>query len=64
MVTRGVKRTTYQAPNLNRHSKLNCITACIPATAAGADEALMLNPRGFVVTCSSKHFLILRRGEV
>ena len=30
-----------QDPKLNSHSKLNCITACIQATEAGADEALI-----------------------
>ncbi|MBV1928722.1 MAG: aminotransferase class IV, partial [Gammaproteobacteria bacterium] len=37
-----------QDPKLNTHSKLNCITACIQAAKAGADEALMLDPHGFV----------------
>lgn len=50
-----------QDPKLNSHSKLNCITACIQATAAGADEALMLDPHGFVATCNSTHFFIVRR---
>lgn len=53
-----------QDPRLNSHSKLNCITACIQATAAGADEALMLDPDGFVATCNSTHFFIVRRGQV
>ena len=53
-----------QDPKLNSHSKLNCITACIQATRAGADEALMLDPHGFVATCNSTHFFIVRRGEV
>jgi len=53
-----------QDPKLNSHSKLNCITACIQATAAGADEALMLDPHGFVATCNSTHFFIVRKGEV
>jgi branched-chain amino acid aminotransferase len=53
-----------QDPRLNSHSKLNCITACIQATAAGADEALMLAPDGFVATCNSTHFFIVRRGQV
>lgn len=53
-----------QDPKLNSHSKLNCITACIQATEAGADEALMLDPHGFVATCNSTHFFIVRRGEV
>ena len=53
-----------QDPKLNSHSKLNCITACIQATKAGADEALMLDPHGFIATCNSTHFFIVRRGEV
>jgi branched-chain amino acid aminotransferase len=53
-----------QDPKLNSQSKLNCITACIQATKAGADEALMLDPHGFVATCNSTHFFIVRRGEV
>ncbi|MFA6986467.1 MAG: aminotransferase class IV [Arenimonas sp.] len=53
-----------QDPKLNSHSKLNCITACIQATAAGADEALMLDPHGFVATCNSTHFFIVRKGAV
>jgi branched-chain amino acid aminotransferase len=53
-----------QDPTLNTHSKLNCIVACIQATKAGADEALMLDPHGFVATCNSTHFFIVRRGEV
>jgi branched-chain amino acid aminotransferase len=53
-----------QDPKLNSHSKLNCVTACIQAYTAGADEALMLDPHGFVATCNSTHFFIVRRGEV
>jgi branched-chain amino acid aminotransferase len=53
-----------QDPKLNSHSKLNCITACIQASKAGADEALMLDPHGFVATCNSTHFFIVRQGEV
>lgn len=53
-----------QDQKLNSHSKLNCITACIQATQAGADEALMLDPHGFVATCNSTHFFIVRKDEV
>jgi len=53
-----------QDPKLNSHSKLNDITACIQAAQAGYDEALMLDPHGFVSTCNSTHFFIVRRGEV
>jgi branched-chain amino acid aminotransferase len=51
-------------PKLNSHSKLNDILACIQAAKAGADEALMLDPHGFVATCNSTHFFIVRKGEV
>jgi len=53
-----------QDPKLNSHSKLNCISACIQATQAGANEGLMLDPHGFVATCNSTHFFIVRKGEV
>jgi branched-chain amino acid aminotransferase len=46
-------------PKLNAHSKLSDITACIQAYTAGADEALMLDPDGFVATCNSTHFFIV-----
>lgn len=53
-----------QDPKLNSHSKLNCVSACIQAAKAGADEALMLDPHGFVATCNSTHFFIVRRNEI
>lgn len=53
-----------QDPTLNTLSKLNCITACILATRAGYDEGLMLDPHGFVATCNSTHFFIVRDGVV
>ncbi|HEU0222622.1 MAG TPA: aminotransferase class IV [Paracoccaceae bacterium] len=59
---RGLPLT--QDPKLNVHSKLNCILALIAAQKAGADEALMLDPFGFVNTTNSCNFFIVRRGEV
>ena len=53
-----------QDPKLNSHSKINCILACIQATKAGADEALMLDPHGFVATCNSTHFFIIKDDKV
>jgi branched-chain amino acid aminotransferase len=53
-----------QDQKINSHSKLNCILASIQATQAGADEALMLDSHGFVATCNSTHFFIVRKGEV
>lgn len=53
-----------QDPKLNSHSKLTCILACIQAAKAGADEALMLDPHGFVATCNSTHFFIVKDGAL
>ncbi len=66
LFTAHIRRTSpdTQDQKLNSHSKLNCIQACIQAAKAGADEALMLDPQGFVATCNSTHFFIVRRGEV
>ena len=66
LFTVHVRRTgpAEQDQKLNSHSKLNCVLACIQATKAGADEALMLDPVGFVATCNSTHFFIVRKGEL
>lgn len=61
-VRRG--RPDVQDPMWNSHSKLNCVTACIAAEKAGGDEGLMLDPHGFVATCNSTHFFIVRDGQV
>ena len=53
-----------QDAKYNSHSKLNCVLACIQADKAGADEALMLDPHGFVNTTNACNFFIVRGGEV
>ena len=72
-LARGVRLATVpqvrglpmsQDPKLNSHSKLNCVLACIQAEKAGADEALMLDPHGFVNTTNACNFFIVRKGEV
>ncbi|HEV2061952.1 MAG TPA: aminotransferase class IV [Solirubrobacteraceae bacterium] len=65
LFTTHVRRATPDTldPKLNAHSKLNDITACIQAYTAGADEALMLDPHGFVATCNSTHFFVVVGGE-
>ena len=55
---------TSQDPKLNSHSKLNCVLACLQAEKAGADEALMLDPLGFVNTTNACNFFIVRKNEV
>lgn len=53
-----------QDAKLNSHSKLNCVIACLQAEAAGAEEALMLDPHGFVNTTNACNFFIIRKGAV
>lgn len=49
---------------LNSHSRLNLIQALLQAIQAGAHEALMLDPAGFVASCNSTNFFIVRDGVV
>ena len=73
MIERGVRLFTVphhrglpltQDAKLNSHSKLNCIIALNHAVRAGYDEALMLDPFGFVNTTNACNFFIVRKGEV
>ena len=59
---RGLPKS--QDPKLNSHSKLNCVIACIQANKAGGDEALMLDPYGFVNTTNSCNFFIVKNKQV
>lgn len=54
----------YLDPRLNCHSKLHEVQALIQAIEAGADEALMLDPHGFVTTCNATNFFMVKNGEV
>ena len=49
---------------LNSHSRLNLIRALLDAIEAGADEALMLDPNGFVSSCNATNFFWVRDGRV
>ncbi len=53
-----------QDPRINSLSKHNCIAACIEAAEKGGDEGLMMDPHGFVSTCNSTHFFMVKGGEV
>lgn len=53
-----------QDAKYNSHSKLNCVIACLQAEQAGADEALMLDPFGFVNTTNACNFFIVTKGQV
>lgn len=49
---------------LNSHSRLNLIMALLQAIEAGADEALMLDPHGFVSSCNATNFFFVKDGAV
>jgi len=49
---------------LNSHSRLNLIMALLEAIDAGADEALMLDPHGYVSSCNATNFFFVRDGVV
>ena len=59
---RGTKKN--QNPRLNSLSKHNCISACIEAANAGADEGIMLDVNDNVSTCNSTNFFIIKNREV
>jgi len=49
---------------LNSHSRLPLIRALIDVIPKGGDEALMLDPAGFVASCNATNFFWVRDGEV
>jgi branched-chain amino acid aminotransferase len=49
---------------LNTHSRANLILALLQAQEAGADEALMLDPHGFVSSCNATNFFFVLDGAV
>jgi branched-chain amino acid aminotransferase len=49
---------------LNSHSRLALIRALIDAIGKGGDEALMLDPNGFVSSCNATNFFWVKDGRV
>jgi len=66
LVTSAIRCSTPDVFDLrlNSHSRLNFIQALIQAINLGAHEALMLDPMGFVASCNSTNFFIVRRREI
>ena len=56
--------SNMQDHRINSLSKFNCIQACIDAKRKGGDEGIMLDPHGYVSTCNSTHFFIVKDGTV
>ena len=59
-----IRNNLTQDPRVNSLSKHNCIAACIEADKMGVDEGLMLDPDGYVSTCNSTNFFMVKSNEV
>jgi branched-chain amino acid aminotransferase len=66
LITSGIRRIPPECMDQKIHSSnlLNSILAKIQANAAGADDALMLDLRGFVAETNATHVFLVRRGTV
>jgi branched-chain amino acid aminotransferase len=73
LATRGLKLFTSSIRctpadmfdmRLNSHSRLNLIMALLQAIEVGADEALMVDPHGYVSSCNATNFFFVRDGVV
>ena len=49
---------------LNSHSRLGLIRALLEAIDLGGDEALMLDPHGYIASCNATNFFWVKRGRV
>src|SRR5207237_1397334 len=66
LVTSSIRRPPPEIldPRIHHANLLNSILAKIEANNAGADDALMLDTRGFVAETNATHVFIVRDGEV
>ncbi|MGQ0428357.1 MAG: aminotransferase class IV [Gammaproteobacteria bacterium] len=66
LVTSTVRRPPPDVldPKIHHANLLNSILAKIQANAAGADDAIMLDLRGFVAETNATHLFIVERGKV
>ena len=66
LITSKIRRPSPEILDCKIHhaNLLNSILAKIEANNAGADDALMLDTRGFVAETNATHVFIVRKGEV
>jgi len=66
LITSKIRRPPPEIldPRIHHANLLNSILAKIEANNAGADDALMLDTRGFVAETNATHLFIVRAGEV
>jgi len=66
LITSSMRRPPPEIldPRIHHANLLNSILAKIEANKAGADDALMLDTRGFVAETNATHVFLVRHGEV
>ncbi|MEV4617452.1 aminotransferase class IV [Asanoa sp. NPDC049573] len=66
LITASVRRPGADVldPKIHHANLLNSILAKIEANVAGADDALMLDPRGFVAETNATHLFAVTGGEL
>jgi branched-chain amino acid aminotransferase len=66
LITSSIRRPPPEIldPRIHHANLLNSILAKIEANKAGADDALMLDTRGFVAETNATHVFLVRNGEV
>ena len=66
LITSRIRRPPPEIldPRIHHANLLNSILAKIEANNAGADDALMLDTRGFVAETNATHIFIVRNGEL
>jgi branched-chain amino acid aminotransferase len=66
LITSKIRRPPPEVldPQIHHANLLNSILAKIEANQAGADDALMLDMRGFVAETNATHLFLVRQGEV
>ena len=66
LVTSSIRRSGPDTldPKIHHNNLLTSILAKIEANHAGADDALMLDGRGFVAETNATHVFLVRRGQV
>ncbi|UCF67338.1 MAG: aminotransferase class IV [Acidobacteriota bacterium] len=66
LITSSIRRPSPDCldPKIHHGNLLNSILAKIEANAAGADDAIMLDMRGFVAETNATHLFVVREGVV
>jgi branched-chain amino acid aminotransferase len=66
LITSSVRRFPPDCldPKIHHNNLIQSILAKIEANAAGADDAVMLDARGFVAETNATHLFLIHRGEV